>query len=194
MQGNITSRQLGEVVVKYIRKNPGGAHLNAATNAALASENAGPAWSRGNDHHDPKSVMASLRVGLGFGFFLASVMMARSSDHVRGWIASTASTSARGCLISRTNSSSALSSSSRITIPERPKPPPQGPNGRLIMPSTQSNSAASPGSQARPKLHGSVANREVGGSALPQHALKSHPKDPAPILSPVARFFFEGRA
>jgi hypothetical protein len=29
-------------------------------------------------HHDPKSVLASLRVGLRFGFFLAAAMMARS--------------------------------------------------------------------------------------------------------------------
>jgi uncharacterized protein YraI len=40
--GNITSRQLGDVVVKYIRDNPRDRHLNAATIAALAFKDAWP--------------------------------------------------------------------------------------------------------------------------------------------------------
>jgi hypothetical protein len=42
MTGNVTSRQLGDVVVKYIRDNPKDRHLNAATIAALAFKDAWP--------------------------------------------------------------------------------------------------------------------------------------------------------
>jgi Rap1a immunity proteins/Bacterial SH3 domain len=42
MEGKITSRQMGEVVVKYIRENPRDRHLNAATISALAFKDAWP--------------------------------------------------------------------------------------------------------------------------------------------------------
>jgi Rap1a immunity proteins len=42
MTGNITSRQLADVVVKYIKDNPKDRHLNAATVAALAFRDAWP--------------------------------------------------------------------------------------------------------------------------------------------------------
>jgi hypothetical protein len=40
--GNVTSKQLGDVVVEYIRDNPRDRHLNAATIAALAFKDAWP--------------------------------------------------------------------------------------------------------------------------------------------------------
>src|SRR5262245_59210380 len=42
----------------------------------------------------------------GFALFFAAATMVRTSDHVRGWAASTASMSARGFLISQQNISS----------------------------------------------------------------------------------------
>jgi len=42
VNGNITSRQLADVVVKYIRDNPKDRHLNAATISALAFRDAWP--------------------------------------------------------------------------------------------------------------------------------------------------------
>ena len=41
--------------------------------------------------------------GYGFALFFAAATMVRTSDHVPGWAASTASMSARGCLISHGN-------------------------------------------------------------------------------------------
>lgn len=42
VSGNVTSRQLADVVVKYIRDNPKDRHLNAATISALAFRDAWP--------------------------------------------------------------------------------------------------------------------------------------------------------